>query len=294
MTAGPDWETDGRDWPNRAHSRFVVASRLRWHVQVLGSGPVLLLIHGTGAATHSFRSLAPLLARDYTVVMPDLPGHGFTDCPAPERLSLPGMAEAVADLLESLGLRPRVVAGHSAGAAVLVRQCLDGRIDPDVIVSLGGALLPLNGFRHPTFAGLARLFATGALLPRLFAWRASDPAVVAKLLAGTGSTIDAAGVEHYARLARHPTHVGGALAMMAVWDPRPLARDLPKLRTPLALVEAGRDGMILPGTAARVQALVPQASIHLLPDLGHLAHEEAPERVAALIRECATRATRAP
>ena len=69
----------GRDWPNRAASRTVRAAGLNWHVQVMGSGPVLLLAHGTGAATHSWRGLAPLLAQHFTVVAPDLPGHGYTE-----------------------------------------------------------------------------------------------------------------------------------------------------------------------------------------------------------------------
>jgi len=43
------WERDGRDWPNRAFSRFIEAGGLRWHVQVMGQGPVALLLHGTGA-----------------------------------------------------------------------------------------------------------------------------------------------------------------------------------------------------------------------------------------------------
>ena len=49
------WERDGTDWPNRAYSRFVNAGGLYWHVQVMGDGPVLLLIHGTGAL-HPFVS----------------------------------------------------------------------------------------------------------------------------------------------------------------------------------------------------------------------------------------------
>jgi pimeloyl-ACP methyl ester carboxylesterase len=139
---GPDWNTDGRDWPNRAASRFVTAGRLRWHVQQQGQGPVLLLVHGTGASTHSWRELLPLLAADFTVVAPDLPGHGFTECPAPERLSLPGMAEAVRALLTTLGVAPAVVVGHSAGAAVLARLCIDGQLAPRCFVSAASATRP--------------------------------------------------------------------------------------------------------------------------------------------------------
>ncbi|NBQ74895.1 MAG: alpha/beta hydrolase, partial [Acetobacteraceae bacterium] len=58
----PSWEKDGRDWPNRTASRFVEAGGLNWHVQLMGQGPCLLLLHGTAAATHSWRDLAPLLA----------------------------------------------------------------------------------------------------------------------------------------------------------------------------------------------------------------------------------------
>ena len=95
-----NFETDGRDWPHRQASRFVEAGGLKWHVQIMGAGPPLLLVHGTGASTHSWRDLMPLLAERYRVVAPDLPGHGFTQMPASsEGLSLPGMAAGVASLL---------------------------------------------------------------------------------------------------------------------------------------------------------------------------------------------------
>ena len=54
---------EGRDWPNRAAQPLRLAGGLDWHVQEMGEGPGLLLLHGTGAATHSFRDLAPLLAK---------------------------------------------------------------------------------------------------------------------------------------------------------------------------------------------------------------------------------------
>ena len=60
--AKPKWDVEGRCWPRREWSRFARAGGLEWHVQSGGSGPVCLLLHGTGAATHSWRRLAPLLA----------------------------------------------------------------------------------------------------------------------------------------------------------------------------------------------------------------------------------------
>ena len=138
-----NWQRDGHDWPNRDASRFVHAAGMRWHVQVMGQGPPLLLLHGTGASTHSYGALAPLLARDFTVVIPDLPGHGFTQAPPREFLSLPGMSRAVSALLRELRLPPEVAVGHSAGAAVIIHMTIARLIAPRAIVSLNGALLPL-------------------------------------------------------------------------------------------------------------------------------------------------------
>ena len=118
MSRALDFARDGRNWPRRDSSRFVVAGGTRFHVQILGSddAPPLLLLHGTGASTHSFRDLAPLLTEDYRVVMIDLPGHGFTGWPRWRRPSITGMASTIADLLSVLEISPRYAAGHSAGA----------------------------------------------------------------------------------------------------------------------------------------------------------------------------------
>lgn len=274
------WEQDGADWPNRDASRFVLADGLRWHVQVMGQGPVLLLLHGTGAATHSWRDLAPLLGRFFTVVAPDLPGHGFTAAPRPGGFSLTSMGKAVASLLRLLGLTPDIAAGHSAGAAILVRMSLDGLIAPRALAGLNAALLPFHGIAGQVFAPVARLLAGAPIVPRLFAWRAEDPAMVETLIRNTGSRLDAAGVAFYGRLARSPAHVAAALGMMASWDLPGLQRDLPRLGVPLRLIVGGEDRAIPAGEAFRVREILPATDIRYLRGLGHLAHEEAPDRVA--------------
>jgi magnesium chelatase accessory protein len=106
------WERDGRDWPHREASRFVQTRRLRWHVQTMGRGPPLLLVHGTGAATHSWRGLAPLLAKRFMLVAPDLPGHGFTGMLPASGMSLTGVAAALDELLRVLDVQPRIAVGH--------------------------------------------------------------------------------------------------------------------------------------------------------------------------------------
>jgi magnesium chelatase accessory protein len=261
----------------------VHTAKLRWHVQQMGTGPVLLLLHGTGASTHSWRALAPFLAETFTVVAPDLPGHAFTDTPPRDELTLRGMAREVGELLHVLALDPVVVVGHSAGAAIMVRMTLDGIIAPHALVSLNGALMPLRGLVTQFFSPLAKLLVLNPAVPHFFAWRASDRSAVERLIGNTGSTIDAAGIELYRRLVSSPSHVAAALAMMANWDLDPLVRDLSKLKAPLLLLVGGADRAVPSDEAFRVRELLPSASIEYLRGVGHLAHEEQPLEIAQII-----------
>ncbi len=116
------WEKEGQDWPNREFSRFVDAAGLTWHVQVMGSGPAILLVHGTGAATHSWRDLAPLLARHFTVVAPDLPGGGGTPLAAGI-----GAALTLADAVRRKGETPALVL-LTDGRANVARDGMAARV----------------------------------------------------------------------------------------------------------------------------------------------------------------------
>lgn len=278
-----DFSTDGRDWPNRTHSRFVQAAGFTWHVQCFGSGPPLLLLHGTGASTHSWRQIAPLLTPHFSLVIPDLPGHGFTQTPPADAFTLPGMAAAVAALLKELGIEPALVAGHSAGAAVLIRMSLNKLIAPKSIVSVNGALLPFQGLAGQFFSPLAKLLFLNPFVPRFFAWRASDRSAVERLLADTGSAVTSEDVEFYAQLFNSPAHCAAALAMMARWDLSALERDLPKLTPPLLLIAGETDRAIRPADADRVARLLRTARVVRIANAGHLAHEERPAAVADVI-----------
>ena len=277
-----DWATDGADWPNRAASRFVTAAGLNWHVQVMGEGPVLLLLHGTGASTHSWRDVMPKLAPHYTVVAPDLPGHAFSN-PAPKQsLSLPGMAAAVAMLLKELKLEPVRAVGHSAGAAILVRMAVERLVAPADLVSFNGAYFPVSGVAGQFFSPLAKAAAGASLIQKMFA-RMADRKAVERLLRDTGSVIDAEGVTLYQKLFSNEGHIAGTLGMMAAWDLHWVPQDLRNLPLPLHLVRALKDRTISPADADKVARLAPNTTIRDLPGLGHLAHEEDPATAASLI-----------
>lgn len=279
------WEVERSTWPHHDWSRFVEAGGVRWHVQQAGSGPPILLIHGTGASTHTWRDVLPGLAERYTVLAVDLPGHGFSDPGSAAHSSINGMSAALTALLRRLQIEPRYCVGHSAGAVILCRMALDRGMAPRRIVSLNGAFLPLGGAAGLLFSPMARLISSSSLLPRLLSRHGGNAGSIARMLAGTGSRIGAEGVDLYARLVRRPEHVAGALAMMGNWDLYAFGRELPRLATPLALIVGENDRTVPPWQAAVIQQRVAGATVRRLAGLGHLAHEERPQLV---VREMLT------
>ena len=277
------WERDGKDWPNRASSVFVQSQHLRWHVQKSGAGPSMLLVHGTGASTHSWRDLLPLLAERYEVTAIDLPGHGFTSGHRDQDLTLPGMSAALAALLTDIDLVPDYGVGHSAGAAILIHMSLANELKPQRLVSINGALLPFPGVAGAVFPALAKLIYLNPFAPRFFAWRADDRRSIERLISGMGSNLDDRGIEFYARLFRSVSHVRATTRMMAQWDLDMLARRLPTLDTPLHLFAAGNDSAVPAERSFEVRDLAKHATVDVIQGLGHLAHEEDPLRFARLI-----------
>lgn len=276
------WPLDGCDWPLREHSRFIAAAGLDWHVQRLGRGKRLLLLHGTGASTHSWRGLAPLLAGKFDVLMPDLPGHAFTRGRPSGGLGLPAIGRALACLLQQEDFVPNLVVGHSAGAAIAVQLGLEHRISAPV-VALAPALRPMGGDAAPLFNGAARLLLANPFTS-FFAASASRHLIDTRgfLERATGSRIDEQGVALYGRLFGSPAHVEGAIGLMASWNLRAVAERLSNLPVRLTIVHGDRDAAI-PISEAQAVAGLSGAALRTLPGLGHLAHEERPDLVAQII-----------
>jgi magnesium chelatase accessory protein len=286
-------ETDGDlqlNWPDSVASRYVSAGDFSWHVRILGSGPVLLLLHGTGSSSHSWNHLVPDLARNFTIVAPDLPGQGLSRNAPSSAHSLPGMAHELEKMLKKLGVEPALAVGHSAGAAILISMCSSGAISPRAVISLNGALRPFGGVGGQVFAPLAKVLVLNPFVPRFLSWRARDRATVERLLKETGSVLSKEDVDCYVRLFRDPGHVAATLGMMARWDLNPLQAAMSQLKTPLVLVAAEGDKTVSPSDADRVQSIAPHARVERLPGLGHLAHEERPQAVLDVIRNVSRQA----
>jgi magnesium chelatase accessory protein len=274
------WPGDAAGWPMAERSRLVLHRPHRWHVQEAGSGPLILLIHGAGGATQSWRGVFPLLAERARVVAVDLPGQGFSQAGARSRLGLDHMAGDLWSLCRSEGWAPAVIAGHSAGAAVALRMAELGATTR--VVGVNAALGNFKGMAGWLFPLLAKALALSPLSAGLFSATVTEQAV-RDLIRGTGSEIDAAGMGYYLRLARDRAHVDGTLGMMAQWRLDGLLERLPANTARAVLVVGTGDLAVPPETSRRAAAVMRAARVLELPGCGHLAPEEDPAAVAAAI-----------
>lgn len=278
-----DWQREGLIWPHRDASSFIKAGGRRWHVQRMGSGQPLLLLHGTGASVHSWRGLIPLLAESHDVIAMDLPRHAFTTGHDAYAMSLPAMAREVTGLLATLEVQPAAIIGHSAGAAIAMQLALDHAYRGP-IVGLSPALRPFPGAMAQIFPAVAKALFVNPLVPRIFTGSIDLVGGAERFLwRSTHSRIDREGLACYRTLLKHPGHAGGALAMMANWDLPALRERMSDVRNPVLLVHGANDPAIPPDWARDAASWLPDARLELLPGLGHLAHEEAPGKAAAHI-----------
>ena len=269
-----DWETDGRNWPHRSASRFMQTPSCDWHVQIAGpeNAPVILLLHGTGAASHSWRNMLPQLAGRFRVVVPDLPCHGFTRPRGPADLSLPGMVRALSELVALLGRCPAVILGHSAGAAIAVALAADqASAVPRHVIGINGAFLPIRG--NALFSPLAKALFANPLSASMFSLVARVTPLGGNLLTATGSAIDDEGKAIYRMLLASPAHVRGALGMMAAWDLTRFDATLRRLPFPMTLIAARDDPMVPTDNSSHAARQAPGSRLILTDRGGHLLHE---------------------
>jgi magnesium chelatase accessory protein len=287
------------DWPNREFSRVVRAGGIEWHVQVAGSGPTLLLLHGTGSSVHTWADLLVPLAGMGTVVAPDLPGHGFTRSATPWRLSLPEVATSLEALLAALDVPPVAIGiGHSAGAALAIQWALHARRKPAAIVGFNPSLVPPPDLYDNFLAPFITPIATSPFVTTGLAALASRSWLVGGLLDSTRSRLSAAQRERYLALFARAEHVQGTMEFMAATNLKALLAAAHDFAIPTTFVLGRLDHWVPDRPVRRVLARdFPRARV-LNWQGGHLLHEEHPGRAVRLVAEVLERldapATRAP
>jgi magnesium chelatase accessory protein len=262
---------------------MVQAAGLNWNVVEAGQGPVVLLVHGTAASVHSWRDVIPLLSDSYHVVAIDLPGHGGTSQRSSNDLSLEGMGRGIVAVMMAMNLKPDIVVGHSAGAAILAWACAHKHFTPQQYVSFNGAFYPFAGWAGSFFSPIAKFFAINPFVPRLVSSVASR-ATVEKLLKDTGSVLSPEGVELYFNLYKQPQQVAAALGMMAAWDLSGMDANFARIDADCVFVAALNDKAVPPATAEKAAARCRKARVLHKPGFGHLLHEENPQLAADIIK----------
>lgn len=272
------------DWPHRAASCRIDCAPNRWHVQIMGAaGPTVLMLHGAGASGHSFRALMGLLAPSCRVIVPDLPGQGFTRAGNLARVGLVPMADDLCRLCVQEGWQPDAILGHSAGAAIALRLAQILPRPPRAVIAINPALSNFRGVAGWLFPMMARVLALTPIVPHIFARSGRRAAQVEKVLTSTGSTLTPEGTELYRRLMGDAGHVRATLAMMSQWRLDPLLAALPQIATPCLLIAGAKDTAVPPDIALDASTRLPHAEVHVIEGYGHLVHEEAPEACANLI-----------
>jgi pimeloyl-ACP methyl ester carboxylesterase len=252
-----------------------------WFVDITGQGPDLVLLHGLGASSFSWRHNRASLARHFRVITPDLPGHGRSPAPLDADYRTPSLVQGVLDFLDWHGIDTLALGGNSLGGglSLLLSQAQPARVSALVLLAPAAALtrvpyafLPL---RLPVL-GYAAAFLLG---PWLLPW-------FMRLVYCHPESLIPEAVAGYAppyRDVRRRLALRQLCRQLEILPLADFAALLHGLTQPATLIW-GESDLILPPTQGRwMAAHLPQAEFHLLPQVGHAPQEEAPGPVNKII-----------
>jgi pimeloyl-ACP methyl ester carboxylesterase len=259
-----------------------------------GAGPALLLLHGVTNSSATWEGVAPALAEHFTLIAPDLLGHGASATPRGD-YSLGAHASGARDVLTALGIERVTVVGHSLGGGIAMQFAYQfpERCERLVLVSSGGlgrevhlllraAALPGADYVLPalTSAGLIGVGRrAGELLRRLRLAPEGDLAVLAQGFASLDNDGSRQAFLHTVRSVIDP---GGQ--RVSAQDRLNLAGLLPSL-----IVWGEKDSIIPVAHGAAAHEAMPGSRFEVFPDAGHRPHDADPERFAELLIDfCAT------
>jgi pimeloyl-ACP methyl ester carboxylesterase len=258
--------------------------------RMAGSGPPVILIHGITSSSENWKTVGPMLAEHYTVLAPDLVGHGQSAKPRGD-YSMGAFASGVRDLTVALDLGPATVVGHSLGGGVAmqfayqfperaVRLALidSGGLGATVHGLLRAATLPGSELVLPFLAG-SRVLKTGEAVGRLLSR--------VGVRVGTDAAEMARG---HASLSDREARLAFVHTLRASIDPRGqrvratdrlyLAEELP-----LLILWGARDRIIPVGHGRRAHEMVPGSRLEVFESAGHFPHLDEPERFVRTVRD---------
>lgn len=266
------------------------------HFHEAGDGPALVLLHGSGpgvSAWSNFGANLPFFSASFRTIAPDQPGFGRSYTPEFDRPYHRIAADAVARLLDDLGIDRAHVLGNSAGGSVAARFALDhsDRVDRLVLMGPGGVGINILG---PTPSeGIKRLieFISDPTRDRMVAWlmtMVADQALLTEELIDErmANALQPGALEW---MRGFFSHISGSSTPRPV-EPVPLWADAGKITAP-TLLTWGRDDRVTP----LENALLPlrqmrDVELHVFSNCGHWAMIERRDEFQRVVHEFLTRA----
>lgn len=255
-----------------------------------GQGPLLILIHGITNSSASWEPILPLLERDFTVIAPDLLGHGDSAKPRGD-YSLGSFASLLRDFMLALGHDRATVAGHSLGGGIAMQMAYQfpERVERLVLVSSGGLgrevtpvlravalpgaelMLPLLASRAIVNAGAT----VGSWIGKIGLRSGAD---IAAMASGLASLQDIETRRAFVHTARSVIDVYGQ--RVDATDKLYLAAAVP------TLIMWGDDDPIIPTHhGIRAHELMPGSRLRVFADSGHFPHHDDPAGFVTTLRE---------
>lgn len=251
------------------------------HYAKAGRGEAVLLCHGIPLSMASWQDLFFLLARDYRVVALDMPGYGRSS-KSPGDQSLEGIGARIAGFCAALGIKRVHAVGSSFGAAVAISLALSNPrlVERLVLINSVGIAGGTHSIERLVRSTLIRNLAAHTLLRRSL-----GRSIFRSKLRASYAMIepDEALVDHYYRLLLRDHGEQSFLRTLQQFDERALQRRLPGLDHPVLSIWGGKDRVLPLAKSLKVQRLLPHCWSTVLPEAGHLPHEELPEECAERI-----------
>jgi pimeloyl-ACP methyl ester carboxylesterase len=255
-----------------------------------GSGPVLVLVHGITSSSATWGRVMPYLARRFTVIAPDLAGHGESDKPKGD-YSLGAHASGVRDLLVALGHERATLVGHSLGGGIAMQFSYQfpERCERLVLVDSGGL-----GREVSLLLRAATLPGSEFVLPFLAATRVLDAGariggVLGRLGLGLGTDVEEIARGH-STLSNGEARAAFVHTLRAVVEPGGQRVDASNRlylaqHLPFLLIWGEHDSIIPVAHGRATHAQVPGSRLEVFSHSGHFPQVDEPERFIDVLME---------